>query len=76
MDKCGHTTNNVVAAVERSFTKVKKIHTEAKILAIEGDNGGGGAVSKTHHGLVQAGVMEASTRYINCLVHALNKCIE
>ena len=41
-----------------------------------GDNGGGGAVSKTHHGIVKAGYMEEWTRYINCLMHAMNKCIE
>ena len=48
-----------------------------KIVSITGDSGGGGKVQGLFDRLVELGVIDDKWgRFIRCLLHALNKCIE
>ena len=47
-----------------------------KLVSAEGDAGGGGAVQLTYNGLTKKQVMDEWARFINCLLHALSKCLE
>ena len=44
VDKCGHTSNNVVAGVKISFESIKRLVPAIVCILSEGDAGGGGSV--------------------------------
>ena len=76
IDQAGHSSEQAVDALETSFKRIKLLVPDVKLISSEGDAGGGGAVQCTHKGLAQKQVMDAWARFINCLLHALSKCLE
>ena len=73
---CGHTTECVVAGVKKSFDRIKMLVPEVKCISSEGDAGGGGSVQSMFCPLISNGVLEEFSRFINCLMHALIKCLQ
>ena len=76
MDKCGHTKKEVVAGLKTLVDKIIKLCPNLVFISIEGDNGGGGGVEAVFEPLKKAGVLHKDSRYIICIMHAYNKCIE
>ena len=76
VDKCGHSTGEVVVGVEKSFDRIKMLVPGVKCVSSEGDAGGGGSVQATFDPLVSKGVFESYARFINCLLHAWSRCLQ
>ena len=76
-DSCGHSTDEAVDGLITSLKRLQMLCPGVKIVAISGDAGGGGAVQYLYERLLELGIMtEELSRYVNCILHALNKCIE
>ena len=52
VNKAGHTTIEAVAALAKSFLGIQRLVPGIKLISLEGDAGGGGAVQKVYKGLV------------------------
>ena len=76
IDKCGHSAKEVVVGIKKSFQRIKMLVPLAKCVSSEGDAGGGGYVQSTFGPLRMAEVLVDWARYINCLMHALSKCLQ
>ena len=76
-DSCGHTTDEAVDGIITSLERLQRLCPDVKIVGLSGDAGGGGAVQHLYTRLVERGIMtEEVSRYVNCILHGLNKCIE
>ena len=75
-DRCGHSIPEVVAALKKMVKKIKRLCPDVEFISLEGDNGGGGGVEAIFPHLIDEGVLEDWARFIICIMHALNKCIE
>ena len=76
IDKCGHTTEEVVLGVKKAFDRIKLLVPTVMCISSEGDAGGGGSVQSTFGGFIDKGILEDFARFINCLMHALSKCLQ
>ena len=76
IDKCGHTTAAVVQGTSIAFERIKMLVPGVMCISSEGDAGGGGSVQSTFEDFVKEGTLEAFSRFINCLMHALSKCLQ
>jgi len=77
VDPCGGTAEEICQALKRSIDRVKTRVPDLKIIGITGDSGGGGKVQGLFDRLVELDVIDKEWgRFVRCLLHALNKCIE
>ena len=77
VDTCGGTADEICEGIKKSVDRLKKCVPGLKIVSITGDSGGGGKVQGIFAKLVALGVIDDEWgRFIRCLLHALNKCIE
>ena len=77
VDTCGGTADEICQGIKKSVDRLKKCVPGLKIVSITGDSGGGGKVQGIFAKLVALGVIDDKWgRFIRCLLHALNKCIE
>ena len=76
IDRCGHTNKSVVAGIKKSFDRIKMLIQGLMYISSEGDACGGGSVQSTFDPVVSVGVLELFSRFINCLMHALSKCLQ
>ena len=77
VDPCGGTAEEICQALKVSIDRVKQRVPGLKIIGITGDSGGGGKVQGLFDRLVELDVVDKEWgRYVRCLLHALNKCIE
>ena len=76
IDKCGHTTEEIVLGVKKAFDRIKLLVPTVMCISSEGDAGGGGSVQSTFGGFIDKGILEDFARFINCLMHALRKCLQ
>ena len=60
IDQCGHSTDEVVVGIEKSFDRIKMLVPGVKCMSSEGDAGGGGSVQSTFEPLVTKGVFDSS----------------
>ena len=75
-DKCGHGTDQVVAALKKLVDRIKQQCPQVEFISIEGDNGGGGGVEAIFEELIKAGVLVKRGRYSICNLHGFNNCVE
>lgn len=76
VDSSYHDAEGCARAVQKSLEIVSGGVGTFKVTAITGDAGGGGAVQHLLPALVRLGVVDPKAVKINCIMHALNKCIE
>ena len=76
IDKCGHSSKEVVAGINKSFNCIQMLVPGVKCISSEGDAGGGGSVQSTFDDLIVANVLEDSSRFINCLLHGYSKALQ
>ena len=76
IDKCGHTAVEVIQGVGIAFERIKRLVPGVMCISSEGDAGGGGSVQSTFDDFIKEGTLEAFARFINCLMHALTKCLQ
>ena len=55
---CGHTTVEVVVAVEKSFGRIARLVPGVRLIVSEGDTGGSGSVQSIYEGLVAKKILE------------------
>ena len=73
MDFSGKKAEEITEALAKSLDGLER-HTDAKCIAITGDAGGGGAVQTVFQYAKLK--LKALQRFIRCLLHAYNKCLE
>ena len=77
VDTCGKTADKIAAGIKRSMAPILNLLSDnVKIWGLTGDSGGGGAVQTIFPKLVENGVLEAYSRFIKCVMHALSKPFE
>ena len=77
VETCGGTAEEICQAHKISVDRVKSCVPDLKIISITGDSGGGGKMQGLFDRLVELDVIDKEWgRFIRCLLHALNKCIE
>ncbi len=75
VDTSAHDAQGCAEAVKKSleeFTKMKDFN----VIAVTGDAGGGASVQNLLPALIKIGAVDDEAVKINCLMHALNKCLE
>lgn len=75
VDTSAHDAEGCAKAVKKSLEEFSGLNGFT-ITAITGDAGGGGAVQNLLPALVRIGAVNSGAVKINCLMHALNKCLE
>ena len=75
VDTSAHDADGCAEAVKNSLEEFSGLDG-FKVTVITGDAGGGASVHNLLPALVKANVVDADTAKINCLMHALNKCLE
>lgn len=75
VDTSAHDAEGCAKAVKKSLEEFSGLEGFT-ITAITGDAGGGGAVQNLLPALVRINAVDSGAVKINCLMHALNKCLE
>jgi len=75
VDTSAHDAAGCAEAVQKSLEEFSGLK-DFKVTAVTGDAGGGAAVQNLLPALVKMGVVDEDAVKINCLMHALNKCLE
>jgi hypothetical protein len=76
IDAAGKTVDEIAQACTLTLSQLETYAIGSKCIALTGNSGGGGAVMWVWRWLVDHGFLDKASRYIHCLNHAVQKCLQ